>query len=530
MRSRRSGFLVLALILGSGSTGAFAYEFEIQATSIGQAYQLVWIRPNGGDVLLNRRRFTQSLRLHLWDILSPRRDPGYPDRPAKKAPFDLYFTSSLRFDNDFGGYTQAEVTSGTETDPATKLVPELANQDKSLDVLFAYLGARDVGGFVDFQLGRQMRVDTLDWYSFDGAAVRARTPWFFAVDAHAGTLVRSDIPGLLASPTHDPDGTSSRFCGVFDEEAGGWSNAYDLTQPPQECKQKKQVIPNVGVGLETEDLGFVKARVAYRRALSRTPTGYLPQDMMGNPPAWGTNEEKLSVDARFNFLEGGIVPFGAARWNFLIAQVDEIEAGVRLAVGDHGLTPEYTYSYPSWDGDSIFWVFSQFGYHDVRVTYDWWPSQGPLLAYARGFGRRFENDVMSSAGENSLADGEAITLRSTSYGGGAGAKYVLSPRGFVRADGIYEGGFGGKRFGGDASGRLRLTRWLETEGRLTLHRFDEDLIAGLKGTTYGAQAGARWIMADGIALHLLVEENVNRFYSSQLRVFAILDLAFRPEL
>src|SRR5262245_44583712 len=162
MRSRLSGFFALAVI---GSGVAHGYEFEIDATSIGQGYQLVWFRPNGEDVLLNRRRFTQSLRLYLWDMLAPRRDPGYPDRPRPKAPFDLYFVSSLRFDNDFGSFTQGEVTAGTETDPATKLVPELENQDKALDVLYAYLGGRDVGGFVDWQLGRQMRVDTLDWYS-----------------------------------------------------------------------------------------------------------------------------------------------------------------------------------------------------------------------------------------------------------------------------------------------------------------------------------------------------------------------------
>ena len=260
MRRRRSGFLVLAVVPSAflwvllGADVARAYEFEIQATSIGQGYQLVWFRPNSEEVLLNRRRFTQSLRLHIWDILSPRKDPGYPDRPKKKAPFEMYFTSSLRFDNDFGGFTQGDVTSGTETDPATKLVPELANYDKALDVLYAYVGGRDVGGLVDFQLGRQMRVDTLDWFSFDGAAVNVHTPWLFAVDAHGGALVRSDVAGLLASPTHDPDGTSSRFCSVFDETLGLWTDPYDFALPPQECKQKEQVIPTFGIGLETEGI------------------------------------------------------------------------------------------------------------------------------------------------------------------------------------------------------------------------------------------------------------------------------------
>jgi hypothetical protein len=203
---------------------------------------------------------------------------------------------------------------------------------------------------------------------------------------------------------------------------------------------------------------------------------------------------------------------------------------MRLAIGDHGLTPEYTYSYPSWDGDSIFWVFTQFGYHDVRVTYDYWPQHGAFQLYARGFGRRFQNTVLDSGGENSLASDAAVKERDESLGGGLGGRLVIGERGYVRGDGLFEQGFGGKRFGGDLSTRMRLKSWFEIEGRATVYRFEEDLIRRLKATTYGAQAGGRWIMTDGVALHLLVEENYNRFYASQFRVIAMLDLAFRPEM
>src|SRR5262245_49924137 len=143
MRSRLSGFLAVAVVL-TAAPDAGAYEFEIEATSIGQAYQLVWFRPNHEDVILNRRRFTQSLRLHIWDILAPRRDPGYPDRAPPRAPAEVYFTSSLRFDNDFGSFTQGDVVHGSQTDPAKQLAPELQNYDRALDLLYAYVGARDV--------------------------------------------------------------------------------------------------------------------------------------------------------------------------------------------------------------------------------------------------------------------------------------------------------------------------------------------------------------------------------------------------
>jgi hypothetical protein len=36
----------------------------------------------------------------------------------------------------------------------------------------------------------------------------------------------------------------------------------------------------------------------------------------------------------------------------------------------------------------------------------------------------------------------------------------------------------------------------------------------------------RWTPLDGISIHGLVEENVNRLYTSQLRLLALLDLSF----
>jgi hypothetical protein len=48
----------------------------------------------------------------------------------------------------------------------------------------------------------------------------------------------------------------------------------------------------------------------------------------------------------------------------------------------------------------------------------------------------------------------------------------------------------------------------------------------VEGDSFGFQLGARFQLARGILLHLLVEDNINQFYSTQLRVFALLDLAF----
>ena len=64
------------------------------------------------------------------------------------------------------------------------------------------------------------------------------------------------------------------------------------------------------------------------------------------------------------------------------------------------------------------------------------------------------------------------------------------------------------------------------EGRLSFASFRDDLRPEDRANSFGVQAGIRWTPLDGIAVHGLFEENVNRLYSSQLRVIALLDLSF----
>ena len=74
-------------------------------------------------------------------------------------------------------------------------------------MLYAFLGGRDIGGRVDFQLGRQVHFDLVDFYAFDGgdALVRLRRP--LVAEAFAGTEVRGELP--LSSPVYELDGTSA---------------------------------------------------------------------------------------------------------------------------------------------------------------------------------------------------------------------------------------------------------------------------------------------------------------------------------
>jgi hypothetical protein len=279
-------------------------------------------------------------------------------------------------------------------------------------------------------------------------------------------------------------------------------------------------MPVVGLSAETTGVRELQARIAYRRAFSRTADVYV--DTQGEAPRWGVNEEVLSGSARATLVGGAIVPWAAARWNFLLAAVDQASAGVRVGAPEWSITPEITYSLPSFDGDSIYNVFTIDPYWEARVTGDVWPGAGAVRAYARAFWRRFLSDETGT-----LLPGETVPAPDA-LGIDVGGRW-RDRRGSARLDLFYEGGYGGRRAGGDASGRWQVRDDVDVEGRLSLISFDDDLLADGAGVSFGAQAGARWILGPGMALHILVEDNFNRQDARQFRLVAVLDLAFAPE-
>jgi hypothetical protein len=99
-------------------------------------------------------------------------------------------------------------------------------------------------------------------------------------------------------------------------------------------------------------------------------------------------------------------------------------------------------------------------------------------------------------------------------------------RGYVRGDAYAEVGYGGKRIGADVATRLRVWReYLWGEGRITYAYFQDDLRPDFGGSSVGFQLGGRLLLDRGMQLHLLVEDNVSRFYASQFRVYAVLDIS-----
>ena len=177
--------------------------------------------------------------------------------------------------------------------------------------------------------------------------------------------------------------------------------------------------------------------------------------------------------------------------------------------GRQWLTLEYSYLAPNFDGDSIWNVFAERRVpRPARASTRW--AIGPeMKTYARGFARFF-------------------TASGLAAGGSLGAVWRRG-RGLVRGDSYWDDGYGGRKLGVDVSARAPVHRKLELEGRLTGYHWRSDQPVGRRrpsngGVVFGAQAGGRYLLGQGMRLHLLAEDNVGTYYLSQFRVLAVLEV------
>ena len=485
--ARASALLVGLVMAAGGGARAFAYDFSIDLRTIGQGYQVRGFAPDGTNELLSRRRLTQYLDVNVFDI-EPARWRG--DEGGRNL---IYFDASLRFDSDFGGYLTGRPTGVDE-------IREL--QQNQVDVLFAFVGGRDVGGRLDFQLGRQIHFDMLDFFAYDGGDAVVHVRRGLALEAFAGTEVRGDLP--LASPIYELDGTS----------AGSRDPA---TRPAQNSVLR----PLVGAAVATGGEGRPWAlRLAYRRVWSATA------DPLPGEPTSGVNDEKVGLTGNAAWRDR-LVLAGGVRFNLLLGAFDDQQLTLRARLGRHQwATLDYSYLAPSFDGDSIWNVFATGPYRDLRAS--WEVGLSPeAKAYVRGFVRLFEGrdevaDLGPYAGQDvgALGPGGRVAL-----GGSLGASFRRG-RTFLRGDGYADGGYGGLKVGSDVTGRFVMGPAFDLEGRLTGYLWRDNLNPNNDaGVVFGTQAGGRYLLGPGVRLHLLVEDNFGTFYSSQFRGLAVLEVA-----
>jgi hypothetical protein len=525
---------IAAVVLAVSATPVHAYEFWLRAHTIGQAYQLREYRLVGPDLFHGRRRYTQTLALRIWDVgdlAAARRRARLPERGLR-----VSWQSYLRVDHDFGQYTAGRIRLAPAVRrDAIDVIPELADSVAGLHLMYGYLELAGLGDDrATIRVGRVLADEGWGTTGLDGGSVRVELPPPLAVTASGGLRVRASSP--LGVTAYELDGTSGAGCREYVEGAtpgtGTWRlidrdraiRNTRLASDFESCPQRDVAQPTVGVTLATSRLRRFGAEVGYRRTWSRTvgiigavdrfsfPDVGLYPDEFGQAPAAGVNEERLHARVHGELRAAGLAlrPFANARASLLHAVLDRADAGVRVERGRHAVEPAIEYFYPTFDGDSIWNAFSIEPTTDVRLGYRY---DGGVRAAANAWLRRYARE-----------DG----LGSVSGGLDASIERPLTPRWRVRADALWDDGYGGRRAGGSGEAAWqRRDRGLWVRGRMIVLGVAPDDRA--RYVDASAVVSTTWRVADAVAIHAIAEADLDAQHALHTRAIAVLDLAFMPE-
>jgi hypothetical protein len=522
-------WLVLVAVL-LATAPAHAYEFWLRSHTIGQAFQLREYKLVGPDVLLGRRRYTQTLALRIWDIgdyAKQRRISRLPDRGVR-----ISWQSYLRVDHDFGSWANGRIPDGDRRRDALDIIPELDESLINLDMLY---GFAEVGGIADdrvtLRLGRLPFDDGWGASAIDGGSARVELPQPVAITAAAGFRVRASSPLGLSS--YELDGTSGAACREYVEASvpgeGSWQlidrnrniTGSKFDSDLEFCPQRDQRQPTVAVAISTSRLRRFGAELGYRRTWSSTvgligpsdrldfPDQGLYPDEFGQAPKRGVNEERLYARVHGEW-KGQVVirPYANARVSLLHAALDRLDAGFQVTRGPHVLEPSVEYFLPTFDGDSIFNVFSIEPTSDARVRYRY---DGSVRASASAWLRRYHGAGDMSGGVD------------------AGVERVLSSRWRGRIDALWDDGYGGRRIGGSAGVWWRAKQRMWLRGRAIVLGVAPDQEDRRRYVTTSTVAAMTYQLGDAAALHVLGELDHDAIHDTQLRAIAVLDLTFSPE-
>lgn len=525
---------VTAVVLSiATSTPAYAYEFWVRAHTIGQAYQLRQYRLVGPDLFLGRRRYTETLALRIVDIgglVAARKQARLPERGLR-----ISWQSYLRVDHDFGTYTSGRIAlSPALRRDAIDVIPELADASAGLDLLYGYMSLEGLADdALAVRIGRVLLDDGWGSAGLDGATASYALPMLpLVVSAAGGLRVRAASP--LGASALELDGTSGAGCQEYVEGptpgSGTWQlidrnrivRGSKLASDYEICPQREVRQPSVGVAIATSRLRAIGAEVGYRRTWSETvgrfdsrerayPDLGLYPDEVGQAPASGTNEERLYARVHGTLAAGSLQlrPYADVRYSLLHAAVDRADAGLRIERGPHALEPAVEYFLPTFDGDSIFNVFSIEPTTDVRLGYQF---TGPVRLRASAWVRRYAHE-----------DGTS----SVAGGGDAGVEHVLGPTLRARVDALYDDGYGGRRAGGtgEVGWRVRDDLWLRGRaGVLGVRPEDRPRFVTVSGVLSGTLR-----ISDAVGFHVIAGADHDDIYRLSTRVIGVIDLAFAPE-
>ena len=493
-------------VVAMASPAARAIEPELTSDTAFQPYD---VRSPTGQTVLDRTRFSSSLGVNLYDILGE-------DKVSRGGP-ELDFRARVRYDADFGVGPQE-----TDANNYQRFVPGLADQAGLVDVMYAYLeGRRFFHGTLGFKLGRQYMVDSLGWWSFDGAEVKATLPYFFAVEGYGGLEVRGGLP--LSTP---------RF------EAGGiWRgdrSSFDPSLYPQ--FQPSDIAPAFGAAIESSGVTWLHSRLTYRRVYDTGSIG-LTEFPNANLPPTTYNDMRISTDKLGYAVEADFRKYGGVKaglaYDLYDVKFSQIYAAFDVyATKRLTLSVDYDYFAPTFDADSIWNVFASEPINDVSLRANYVKDHLSLSAGAQARIYTVETsdpNTPGSSSPNTSPAGNAGYYPTNGHpfdeGGDVAARYKWG-EGSLGFRGAVDVGDAGDRVGGDVTAqRVLETRYL-LQGRLGVWQWDDKLRPDRDATNVGYMLGAGYRFAPRCQAGVEWQHDINRLVGQRFRALLTVSLAF----
>jgi len=278
MRAHGLALVACSILLPAS---AHALDAEITSSTGAQGYTL---RSPFGEPVITRRRFMQTLGLNVTDV------DAHPDA------MQVSFRMRLRLDADFG-ITPEELKNGGQP---YQFVPGL--EQAPVDLMYGYLDVHNLAGKVlSARLGRQYVIDSLGWWSFDGALARVELPAYLAFETYAGYEQRGGLP--LSTPRFERDGVWR-----------GDRTGLDASLYPEYLQAG--AAPAYGAMVETFGVKHLHVRGAYRRVwntgtVSTRTAGLLAGATPFTISGMRTSSERLGASADLMFDEVGDLRTGA---------------------------------------------------------------------------------------------------------------------------------------------------------------------------------------------------------------------------
>ncbi len=454
----------LACVIVCWSPPAKGYDQQVSSSLWAEGYSV--LARDGSPI--RRRRIVEDLHLSAWNLIPGSSDPYY--RGVR-----LSLNVHLRLDSDFA-IQRHESRPGVKDGYVPGLTP------LAIDALVVQLHIRDLlDGVLDVRLGRQIRIDTLGYFAFDGLATSFDLPAGIGIDTYIGYEVRGG--DQLGYDALELDGTDS----------GDRHNMEADRYPDREEPRARLA---VGMELSFSPRRWVDAAVSYRTVGLSMP---LADQLLGGRLHLGS--DPVWFDAR-------------AVWSPLIDKFTQIDAELATEPGEVvTISLDYHLYRPLFEGDSIFNVFALSPENDLGTRIELRLNESMALA---GWGFvRLADETGGMTGDRQ----EALLLGA---GGGVGGNYYSHARTLaVRFSGIEE--WGEDRLGveiGVGQGLLPLQRlWLNL--RLSYWHVDDAESKRFSGNMVGYVLSARFRLAVGAEVlgefeHYVDGDGEQRFYALAL--------------